>query len=143
MANYTQTSGLLASMWLPFQTTSDIEVKDRMLQIITLINTEFAAAASGQDGYTVTSGLQATVDSYLMDMNDTYTRKVIRFLMIRLIAEFTSAGDGTMFNYTVTSNLRNLITEDISNMPNLTNRKAFHFLVDLLFTEFTAMAAAS
>lgn len=142
MANYARTYSQ-AQLLQPLESLGDAKYRKVMERIINLFNTEIASAVTNQDSYTVTSGLNATVQEHLQNMPDILVRHVVRNWTDRVIAEFTSAGDGSMFNYTVTAGLRNNLLNDTSNHPNVENKISLDLINTILFTEFTAMAAAS
>jgi len=142
MANYARTYSQ-ANLLQPLESLGDAKYRKVMERIVNIFNTEIASAVSNQDGYTVTTGLAATVHGYLLNLPDLTIRLVLKNWTDRIIAEFTSAGDGTMFNYTVTSGLAANLMNDISNHPNVENRISLDLINDMLFAEFTAMAAAS
>lgn len=142
MANYAKTY-TSAQMLQPTEVIPDTKIREYIAAIIGLINTEYDAAVSGQDGYTVTSGLQASMEFYLKNMSNVTRRRMLRDFMTVVVAEFTSAGDGSMFNYTVTSGLKASMQECVKNFDNVIVKNMLFELIDRMFVEFTAMAAAS
>jgi len=143
MANYATTSGLQATLLQNAEHLADIKYHKVWELLVGIIMTEFAAAVSGQDGYTVTSTLVAQLEAELVNMSDVYQQHILRVLMNYVAAEFALAGDGTMFNYTVTTGFLNNMKEMVQNQPDLLKREMLMAFCDLMFTEFTAIAAAS
>jgi hypothetical protein len=150
MANYATTSGLQATSLQLMSHIADVKFKKVWEEIIAIITTEFAAAVSGQDGYTVTTTLVASIEHELINLPDHYMQKILRGLFGQIAAEFALAGDGTMFNYTVSTsidprirNFKQMLKEHVENTPDVLKREALVEYCDLMFTEFTAIAAAS
>jgi hypothetical protein len=150
MANYATTSGLQATSLALMEHVADLKFKKVWEQLIGIMTTEFAAAVTGQDGYTVTTTLVAQLEAELINLSDTYMQNILRSFFGQLAAEFALAGDGTMFNYTVSAstdpriyNFKQMLQDHIGNTPDALKREALFEYADLMFTEFTAIAAAS
>lgn len=150
MANYATTSGLQATSLQLMSHIADVKFKEVWEDLIAIMTTEFAAAVTGQDGYTVTPTLVAQLDAVLINLPDVYMQKILRGLFGQLAAEFALAGDGTMFNYTVSAstdprirNFTQMLIEHVGNTPDVLKREALMEYCALMFTEFTAIAAAA
>ena len=125
-------------------------VKKVWEDIISIMTTEFAAAVTGQDGYTVTTTLVASIHTAIQNLSDEYMKKIFRGFFGQIAAEFALAGDGTMFNYTVSTatdprirDFTDMMQDHIDNTPDVLKKQALFAYADLMFTEFTAIAAAS
>ena len=139
----------LAAMLQPLEVLVDTNYRKMLGEIIELISTEFDAAVTGQDGYTVTTGLLASMMVKLRNIPNLTQRRILRDLLTLVVAEFALAGDGTLLNYTVstfttpTVTFTSVLQRTVHNQPNVLNKHMLFGLIDQLILEFETMEAAT
>lgn len=150
MAAYAQTTNFLVSikrvMEIWNNTTDEIIIE----QIMQLINTEFAAMASaGLAGYTVTTGLTATMLKKLNNISNNTMRLSMEDFVRQLLVEFALVEtNGLAYTVTVdvqgtTYGIVNRLRQSMYNWPNSTHRTGFDQIIDIISTELDALETAS
>lgn len=149
MAAYSQ-SITLAQLNKIAESWNNVYAKIHCEMLFTILVAEFAAAeTAGLGSYTVTSGLQASLESTMFNAPNALRVELMKRWITYLVTEFTSvATDG--LSYTVTTDsttarneLLDLLNQSISYLNDVETKIAFHQINDLLNTEFGLMAAAS
>lgn len=149
MAAYSQ-SITLAQLNAIIEHWNDVNDKKAMERVFSLIITEFAAMeTAGLAGYTVTSGLQASMEQALDNVSNCLRREHLRRWITDFVAECTSVQtDG--LGYTVTTSatvaletLLDILNRDISYMPDSIKKISFHEINTDLNTEFGLCEDAS
>lgn len=150
MAAYSK-SITAAAMKLNFESMNNVSDKEIFYSICDTLNTEYAAMeTAGLAGYTVTTGLQATLEAKLRRMADSVQVEILKAFFTRLITEFglvetnglsytqtgASATEGHMtFEY--------FLKHDIENICNVERRISMHLLIDQIIAEHVLLVAAS
>jgi len=143
MAAYAQTSGFLKSIKDNLRLWNGLNNEIILEKILVLINTEFAAMASaGLAGYTVTTGLEATMEELMGNFSNDLNRQNMKSWIELLLVEF-AAVETNGLSYTKTTAILRKLNECIDNTSNHTHVRILRDINDILNTELTAVAAAS
>jgi hypothetical protein len=149
MAAYDQ-SITVAALDSNTEAFNDVNDKIQLTGLFTLLVAEFAAAeTAGLGSYTVTTGLQASLERTLDNVsNNLRVENFVRWITY-LVTEFDSV-ETLGLSYVVTTSatialqeLLDLLNQSIANTPCSEVRISFHLINALLNTEFGLMAAAS
>jgi hypothetical protein len=140
-----------AGMKLLFESMSNVNDKEILYSIIDTLNTEYAKMASDTLGsYTVTSGLQATLEAKLRRMGDSVKVEILKSCFVVLVAEYTSVQTlGLSYVQTGASataafeRFEDLLYISLQNLPALENRIMFGFLIVQIIAEHVLLVAAS
>lgn len=153
MAAYSQTSSFLTSVKRAMEIWNNTINEIMIEQILSLIDTEFAAMeTAGLAGYTVTTGLQATLLQKLNNMSNNTMRLCMQDFLDYLLAEFDLVETNGL-SYTVTDDVATTGSDSIGavtgmrmsmyNWPNNTHRYAWDQIIDIISTELDALESAS
>jgi hypothetical protein len=141
MAAYAQniTAAILEEAILLMSNTIDRKVfKD----LIDLIITEYAAmATAGLAGYTLTTGLQATMLQRLDNLNDNIKVEIMTDVIGIIIVEFTAVQSGGL-GYTITSGFLVSLKLAVQNYCNVIDRISLHEFFADIQAEQVLLAAA-
>jgi len=141
MAAYAK-SMTLAQLKKQLEIWNNTQQETILLRVITLLNTEFAAAeTAGLAGYTVTTGLQNSLEEYLKNFPNDLLRQHLKHLFTLLVTEFGLVETNGLA-YTVTSNLKRHLYDTLACFE-LTHRMLLHKVLDYFMAEFDLMEAAS
>jgi len=149
MAAYTQ-SIALSDLNSITESWNDINDKIQLEKLFTLLITECAAAeTAGLASYTVTSGLQASLEGTLLNVSNTLRVEFLKTWITYIVTEFGLVEtDG--LSYTVTTDattarneLIDFLNQSISYLSETGRKISFHAINALLNTEFGLMADAS
>ena len=153
MAAYAQTSNFLVSIKRVMEIWNNTIDEITIEQIMVLINTEFAAMASaGLAGYTVTTGLSATLLGKLNNLSNNTMKLCMQDFLGYLLAEFDLVEtNGLGYEVTDTSFVAATgaygavdgMRQSMYNWPNSTHRTGFDQIIDILSTELEALEDAS
>jgi hypothetical protein len=149
MAAYSQ-SITAAGMKLNFESVNNINDKEIFYSIFDILNTEYAAMASaGLASYTVTTGLQATLEGKLLRMGDSIQVEILKSFFVVLVAEFASV-ETLGLSYVITTSatialieFEDLLHQAIANICNVERRISLHLLIAQIQAEHVLLAAAS
>jgi hypothetical protein len=151
MAAYSQSISA-AGMKLNFESMQNINDKEILYSIIDTLNTEYAKMASDTLGsYTVTTGLQATLEAKLRRMAASVQVEILKSFFVRLVTEFglvetnglsytqtdDSATDGAL------STFQYYLVDSVQNLCEVENRIMFHLLIAQIIAEHVLLVAAS
>lgn len=129
---------------------NDVHDKKAMERVFALLVTEFAAAeTAGLASYTVTSGLQRSLEAALDNVCNILRVEFLRDWITFIVTEFDAVETGGL-SYTRTTHATealqefvDLLNQSISYFPDSTKKISMHAVNALLNTEFGLMAAAS
>jgi hypothetical protein len=150
MAGYSKSISA-AGMKLNFESMQNINDKEILYSIIDTLNTEYAKIASqGITVYTVTSGLQASLEAKLRRMAASVQVEILKSFFVVMVAEFdaVAAGDAS---YTQTDNSATLgafatfeymLKNSVENLCEVENRIMFHLLIAQIIAEHVLLVAA-
>ena len=149
MAAYAQNL-TAAAMKLNFQSLNNISDKEIFYSIFDTLNTEYAKMASdGLAGYTVTTGLQATLEAKLLRMSDSVQVEVLKSFFVVLLTEYASVVTLGL-SYVITTSatkalveFHDLLHQAIANTCNVERKIALHLLIAQIQAEHVLLAAAS
>jgi len=151
MAAYAK-SVTAAAMKLNFESMQNINDKEIFYSICDTLNTEYAAMeTAGLAGYTVTTGLQATLERKLERMASSVQVEILKAFFVRLVAEF-SAVETSGLAYTQTDDsstlgafgtFENYLKIEIQNLCEVENRIMLHALIAQIIAEHVLLVAAS
>jgi Ni,Fe-hydrogenase I cytochrome b subunit len=149
MAAYSK-SITAAGMKLIFESMQNINDKEILYSIIDTLNTEYAKIASqGITVYTVTTGLQATLEAKLRRMANSVQVEILKSFFVIMVAEFTAVAAGNA-GYTQTDNstlggafaiFEYMLKNSIENLCEVENRKMFHLLIAQIIAEHVILVA--
>jgi hypothetical protein len=153
MAAYSQ-SITAAGMKLNFESMNSINDKEIFYSIFDTINTEYAAMeTAGLGAYTVTTGLQATLEAKLRRMADSVRVEVLKSFFVLLVTEYglveTNGLSYTQTDDTATAGMgafatfEGLLKQSVENFCDLENRKMLHLLIAQIIAEHVLLVAAS
>lgn len=153
MAAYSQTTNFLVSIKRVMEIWNNTIDEIIIAQVMDLINTEFAAMeTAGLAGYTVTTGLQATLLQKLNNMSNNTMKLCMQDFVGYLLAEFALVETNGLA-YTVTDDVATTGSDSIGaetgmrmsmyNWPNATHRYAWDQIITILATELEALEDAS
>lgn len=150
MAAYSK-SVTAAAMKLNFESMQNVSDKEIFYSIIDTLNTEYAAMeTAGLAGYTVTTGLQATLESKLERMASSVQVEVLKAFFTRLVTEFglveTNGLSYTQTGASATEAFRTfeaLLIQDIQNLCEVEVRQMMHLLIAQIIAEHVLLVAAS
>jgi hypothetical protein len=150
MAGYTQ-SITAAGMKLNFESMQNVNDKEILYSIIDTLNTEYAKIASqGITVYTVTTGLQATLEAKLRRMASSVQVEILKSFFVVLVAEFDAVAAGDA-GYTQTDNstlggafatFEYMLENSVENLCEVENRIMFHLLIAQIIAEHVLLVAA-
>jgi hypothetical protein len=153
MAAYSQ-SITAAGMKLNFESMQNINDKEIFYSIFDTINTEYAAMASaGLASYTVTTGLQATLEAKLRRMADSVRVEILKSFFLLLVTEYGLVETNGL-SYTQTDNtgtagfgafatFEGLLHSSVDNFCEVENRQMIHLLIAQIIAEHVLLVAAS
>ena len=152
MATYTKDI-VLGDLNAITESFNNVNDKIQLEKLFTLIMTEFtavqtASAGAGLAAYTVTTGLQASLEGTLQNVSNALKVEFLKTWITYLVAEFTSvATDGTSYAVTISSvtaleTFLDFLNQSISYLPELEKKKGFHEIDVALNAEFVLVAAA-
>ena len=150
MAAYAQNI-TAADMKSLVESMSNINDKEIFYSIFDTINTEYAAMASaGLAGYTVTSGLQATLEAKCRRMSNAVQVEILKGFFTLLVTEYTSVQtNGLAYTQTGASataafeTFEAILNMSIQNYQDVENRIMLNSLITLLIAEHVLLVAAS
>jgi hypothetical protein len=153
MAAYAQTSNFLLSIKRVMEIWNNTINKQMLQEIFVLIDTEFAAMeTAGLAGYTVTSGLQASMLARLNNMSNNTLRLSVQDLIGYLMVEFALVETNGLA-YEVTDDVATEGLDSIGadtgmrmsmyNTPNNTHRLCMEKIITIISTELEALEDAS
>ena len=152
MAAYAQ-SITAAGMKLLFESTQNVSDKEIIYSMCDILNTEYAAMASaGLEVYTVTTGLQASLEALCRRMSDAVQVEILKSFFTVLTTEFASVQTNDL-GYTQTdpsatatygpfSTFEGLMKSSIDNYSEVLNRIMFHNLIAQIVAEHVLLVAA-
>ena len=149
MAAYSQNI-TAADMKILVESMKNINDKEIFYSIFDTINTEYAAMeTAGLAGYTVTTGLQATLEAKLRRMGNSVRVEILKSFFVVLLAEFASV-ETLGLSYVITTSatralieFADLLNQAICNYPDVENRIALNSLIVLFQAEHALLAEAS
>jgi hypothetical protein len=149
MAAYAQNLKAPA-MKLNFESMNNINDKEIFYSIFDTINTEYAAmATAGLASYTVTSGLQATLEQKCERMSDALRVEILKSFFVVLLIEYASV-ETLGLSYVITTSatvalqtFRDHLLQSVENFCSVENRIMLGILIDQLQAEHVLLAAAS
>ena len=150
MAAYAQNI-TAADMKSLVESMKNINDKEIFYSIFDTINTEYAAMASaGLAGYTVTSGLQATLEAKCRRMSNAVQVEILKGFFTLLVTEYTSVQtNGLAYTQTGASataafeTFEAILNMSIQNYQDVENRIMLNSLITLLIAEHVLLVAAS
>ena len=143
MAAYAQTTNFLVSIKRVMEIWNNTIDEINIANVMVLLDTEFAAMeTAGLAGYTVTSGLQASIDAELNNISNNTMKYIIKNFTTLLLAEFALVETNGLA-YTVTANTSLFLGRTLENVPNQTHKKGLYQIRDIMNTELAALEAAS
>ena len=141
-----------AGMKLNFQSMQNISDKEIFYSIFDLINTEYAAMeTAGLAGYTVTTGLQASLEATCERMASSVQVEILKAFFIRLVTEYGLVETNGMA-YTQTDDSATLgafatfeyyLKTEIQNLCEVENRQMLHLLIAQIIAEHVLLVAAA
>ena len=149
MAAYAQNL-TAAAMKLNFQSMQNINDKEIFYSIFDTISTEYARMESlGLAGYTLTTGLQATLERKCERMSNVLRVEILKSFFVVLLIEYASVVTNGLA-YTITTSatvalqtFRDHLLQSVENFCSLENKKMLGTLIDQLQAEHVLLAAAS
>ena len=149
MAAYAQNI-TAAAMKLNFETMQNINDKEIFYSIFDLLNTEYAKMASeGLAGYTITTGLQATLEEKCLRMSDSVRVEILKSFFVVLLTEFALVVTNGL-SYAITtdstnalSEFKDLLWQAVDNFCGSENRIMLSLLIDQIQAEHVLLVAAS
>jgi len=143
MAAYSQTTNQIKILKRKFENMQDIHEKETLFEILDLINTEFAAMeTAGLASYTVTSGLNASMDARLINMANTIKRRCLEEFNTLFTTECASVVTNGL-SYTKTTQIVRNMKWTLQNWPNISERMMMFDLIASIETELDLLVAAS
>jgi hypothetical protein len=149
MAAYSQ-SITAAGMKLNFESVNNINDKETFYSILDTLNTEYAKMASDTlASYTVTTGLQATLEGKLLRTGDSVQVEILKSFFVVLVREFGLVEtNGLSYAITTSSSyalmeFKDLLHQAIANICNVERKIALHLLIAQIQAEHVLLAAAS
>jgi len=141
-----------AAMKANFQSLNNISDKEIFYSIFDLINTEYAAMASaGLAVYTVTTGLQASLELLCERMVSSLKVEILKSFFVVLLAEFAAVAAGDL-GYTQTDDSSTLgafatfegyLRISVQNYCNVEDRQMLNLLIDQIIAEHLILVAAN
>ena len=149
MAAYSK-SITAAGMKVLFEKMLNISDKEIFYSMCDLLNTEYAAMeTAGLAGYTVTTGLQFSLEQLCERMSNSVQVEILKHFFEVLLTEFASVETNGLA-YTITTDatvalneFKDLLHQAIENYQNVENRIMLHSLIDQIQAEHVLLAAAS
>ena len=148
MAAYLQ-SITAAGMKALFESTQNISDKEIIYHMADTLNTEYAKMASdGVGGYTVTTGLQASLEALCRRMSNAVQVEILKSFFLVLTTEFASVVTlGVSYVITTSATFAlvefaDLLRQSVENLCEVRNRIMFHNLITLIQAEHVILAAA-
>jgi hypothetical protein len=152
MAAYSQ-SITAAGMKLNFESMQSINDKEIFYSIFDTINTEYARMASlGLGGYSVTTGLQATLEAKLRRMAGSVQVEILKSFFVLLVTEYglveTNGLGYTQTDDTATAGMgafatfEGLLKQSLENLCEVENRQMLHLLIAQIIAEHVLLVAA-
>ena len=149
MAAYTQNL-TAAAMKSNFESMQNINDKEIFYSIFDTIATEYAAMeTAGLAGYTLTTGLQATLEAKCLRMSDALRVEILKSFFKVLLVEFASVVTlGLAYTITTSATValqtfRDHLLQSVENFCSSENRIMLGTLIDQLQAEHVLLAAAS
>ena len=150
MAAYSK-SLTLKAMQLNFESMQNINDKEIFYSLFDTINTEYAAMeTAGLAGYTVTTGLQATLEAKLRRMADALRVEILKSFFVLLVTEFglveTNGLSYTQTGASATAafeTFEDILKISVQNFCEVENRQMFHLLIAQIIAEHVLLVAAS
>jgi hypothetical protein len=139
-----------AAMKLNFESVNNINDKEIFYSIFDTLNTEYAKMASDAlASYTVTSGLQASLEAKLLRMGDSVQVEILKSFFVVLLAEYLSV-ETLGLSYVITTSatkalieFEDLLHQAIANICNVERKIALHLLIAQIQAEHVILAAAN
>lgn len=141
-----------AAMKLNFESMNNVNDKEILYSILDLLNTEYAAMeTAGLAGYSVTTGLQASLEATLLRMGASVQVEILKALFVRLVTEFGLVETNGL-SYTQTDDSSTLgafatfeayLKISVQNLQEVENRQMFHLLIAQIIAEHVLLVAAS
>jgi hypothetical protein len=148
MAAYAQNI-TAAAMKLNFESMQNINDKEIFYSIFDTINTEYAAMeTAGLGAYSVTTGLQATLEAKCLRMSDALRVEILKSFFVVLLIEYASVETlGLSYVITVSSTValqtfRDHLLQSVENFCSSENRIMLGTFIDQLQAEHVLLAAA-
>jgi hypothetical protein len=148
MAAYVQNL-TAAAMKLNFESMQNINDKEIFYSIFDTISTEYARMASlGLAGYTLTSGLQASLEAKCLRMSDALRVEILKSFFVVLLIEYASVvTSGLAYTITVSSTValqtfRDHLLQSVENFCSSENRIMLGTFIDQLQAEHVLLEAA-
>jgi hypothetical protein len=153
MAAYSQ-SITAAGMKLNFESMQNINDKEIFYSIFDTINTEYALMASlGLGGYSVTTGLQATLEAKLRRMAGSVQVEILKSFFVLLVTEYglvetngllyTQTDDTATAGMGAFATFEGLLKQSVENICEVENRQMIHLLIAQIIAEHVLLVAAS
>jgi hypothetical protein len=150
MAGYSK-SITAAGMKLNFESMQNVNDKEILYSILDTLNTEYAKIASqGITVYTVTTGLQATLEAKLRRMAASVQVEILKSFFVVMLTEFDAVAAGDA-GYTQTDDsstlgafatFENYLKISVQNLCEVRNREMFHLLIAQIIAEHVLLVAA-
>ena len=141
-----------AAMKLNFESMCNISDKEIFYSIFDTINTEYAAMASaGLAVYTVTSGLQFTLEQKCERMASSVQVEIMKSFFTVLVTEYAKVATDDL-GYTQTddtatdgpfSTFEGFMKTSVENICEVENRQMLHLLIAQIVAEHVLLVAAS
>jgi hypothetical protein len=149
MAAYSQ-SITAAGMKSLVETMNNINDKEIFYSIFDTLNTEYAKMASDTlASYTLTTGLQATLEAKCRRMSNAVQVEILKSFFVVLLTEFARVVSLGL-SYTIKTSsvagmttLVDLLNQSVQNYQDVENRIALNSLITLIQAEHVLLAAAS
>lgn len=149
MAAYSQ-SITQSNLTKVIESNNDVQDKIHLDALFAILITEFAAAeTAGLASYTVTTGLQASLEDSIRSSSNVLRVEFLRTWITYIVTEFTAVETGGLSYVRTTDSTRalnefiDLLHQAISYMTCSEVKIGFHSINTYLNTEFGLMAAAS
>jgi hypothetical protein len=132
------------------ETMNNINDKEIFYSIFDTINTEYAKMASDAlASYTVTTGLQATLEAKCRRMSNAVQVEILKSFFVVLLTEFASVETNGL-SYTIKTSsvagmtsFSDLLNQSVQNYQDVENRIALNSLITLIQAEHVILAAAN
>jgi hypothetical protein len=139
-----------ADMKILVETMKNISDKEIFYSIFDTLNTEYAKMASdGLASYTVTTGLQATLEAKCRRMSNAVQVEILKSFFVVLLTEFASVETNGL-SYTIKTSsvagmtsFSDLLNQSVQNYQDVENRIALNSLITLIQAEHVILAAAN
>jgi hypothetical protein len=143
-----------AGMKLNFESMQNINDKEIFYSIFDIINTEYAAMASaGLGAYTVTTGLQASLEEELLRMGNSVSVEILKSFFLLLVTEYglvqtnglsyTQTDDTATAGFGAFATFEGMLHTSVDNFTNVENRRMLHLLIAQIIAEHVILVAAN